>query len=209
MNSVTPLIMTLLLPWVPSCSREEQMSSRHPGDRHDIHNRWDPSGQSDDLWPRQGRWSAWLTSMCGRPSVLWSLQRRQVRGTATHDSDYLQTAMLKVQHCQNASWSSSSHCTPYSQTRGCSPWLQPPFASFFSHSFKALPDQNTELLGPGTQVCTFRVSSSLAFLMLRLKSRHSSLKKKCYLATGCPPPPEKMSQLNFLPAEPKIKAHAQ
>ena len=48
-----------------------------------------------------------------------------------------------------------------------------------------------------------------AWLFLRYKSRHSSLKKKMLFGHRVPPPPEKMSQLNFLLAEPKIKAHAQ
>lgn len=195
--------MTLLLPWVPSCSRAEWMSSRYSGDRHDIHHQRDPSSGHFHRTKRRPLTSArvvvtaWLTSMCGQPSVLWSLQGRQVRGTATHDSDYLQTAMLKVQHCPECFVIQLFPSHTVLTNEGAHHASSPPFASFFSHSCKALPDQNTELLGPGTQVCAFRVSGSPALLTLRLQVPPLFFKNKMSFGQRVPATPRKNRSAKF------------
>lgn len=198
--------MTLSLPWVSNCSRAEGMSSRYPGDRHDGHSRWDPSSGHvhrtnwRPLTSARAVVTAWLTSMCGRGLGSCGPCREdesEAQACTTQIISKLQC--WKSSTAQNAPWFkpnlfSSSHFTPYSQMRGSYHASGLPFASSFSHSFKALPGQNTELLGPGTKVCTFR-STSLALLMLQ--APHSSL-KKCHLARWHPPPYPQKKQVSWI-----------
>lgn len=189
--------MTLLLPWVPSCSRAEWMSSRYPGDRHDIHHRWDPSGGHFHWTKRRPLTSArvvvtaWLTSMCGRPSVLWSLQGRQVRGTAPYDSDYLQTAMLKVQHCPECfviQLFPSHTVLTNKRVLTMPPACLLPLSSATLARLSQIRTQSS--WAQGCRSVLSGCQAARLFLCSGSKSRHSSLKKMSF-GQRVPPTPRK------------------
>ena len=83
------------------------------------------------------------------------------------------------------------------------------FCLFLQPLFQGSPRSEHRAPGPRDTGLHFQGIKQPGFSYTQAQVLPLFFKKKCYLATGCPPPPEKMSQLNFLPAEPKIKAHAQ
>ena len=134
--------------------------------------------------------------------VLWSMQRRRVRGTGMHDSDYLQTAMLKVQHCPECSVIQAEplQLFPFHTiltNERVLPCLWPAFCLFLQPLFQGSPRSEHRAPGPrdeGLHIQVNQLGSSYA-------PGSALFFKKMSLGQMAPPtlPPEKTSQLNFLP----------
>lgn len=130
--------------------------------------------------------TAWLTSVCGRPSVLWSLQRRQAEAQprAPQIISKLQCwkpCTARVLRAPALPVAHRAHRPEGAHRDSSRLW---PLSSATLSRLSQIGTQSSRAQGHRSALSGYQA----AWLFLRYKSRHSSLKKNVIWPQGAPTP---------------------